>query len=66
MNDGDKGEVRVITTSPSPAASVVLSSMSALSKNAEMPSESKGKSKEKNEPLPGIVFLSSAPHDSLD
>lgn len=65
MNDGDKGEVRVITTSPSPAASVVLSSMSALSKNAEMPSESKGKSKEKNEPLLGI-FLSSTPHDSLD
>ena len=43
----------------------MLSSMSALSKKAEMPSESKGKSKEKNEPLPGI-FLSSAPHDSLD
>ena len=64
MNDGDKGEDRVITTSLSPAASGVSSSVSALSKKAEMLPESKGKSKEKNEPLPGR-FLSSSPHDSL-
>ena len=53
MNDKGKGKVSSVASSSNPAVFDAFSPMPALSKKFEMLSESKGKSKEQDEPLPG-------------
>lgn len=53
MNDKGKGKVVEAASSSSTTVFNSFSSIPALSKKLEMLSESKGKSKQKDEPLPG-------------
>ena len=53
MNDKGKGRVSSAASSSSTAVFDAFSPMPALSKKLEMLSESKGKFKEQDEPLPG-------------
>ena len=64
-NDKSNWEVAVTASSPSPAGPDAFSSMPALSKESEMLSESRGETKERDEPLPG-GFLSVFPHHLPD
>lgn len=60
MNDKGKGKVTAAASSSSSTAFNVFAPVFALSKKFEMLSESKGKSKQPDEPLPGsFLFFSS-------
>lgn len=60
MNDGGEWNVTLAASSPSPIASNAFSPMHALSKELEILLQSKSRSKEQDEPLPG-KFLSVSP-----
>ena len=72
MNDKGKGKISAAASSSSSTVFNAFSPMPTLSKKLEMLSETKSKSKDKGEPLPGtspFVFtcinLTGSPHFSI-